>query len=87
MGFQRETASRGTLAMYTSVSLRLFYCLEGDSTVLGCVCCRVRVHRVSHNTDPTLDRWGDHNHERGRLYFRNILFFSSQFRSCSCPIS
>ncbi len=28
MGFQRETASRGTLAMYTSVSrVRLFYCL------------------------------------------------------------
>jgi hypothetical protein len=71
MGFQRETASRGSLAMYTSVCLPRSNG-ENSSTVLDHVCCHVRVHRVWDNTYPTFDGWRDHNHQLGYLYFRNI---------------
>ena len=78
MGFQRETASRGSLAGYTSVSLScLFYFHRSDSPVLGCVCCFFRLYRLSYNTNPTLYRWGDRNHERDDLCFRNILPYVS----------
>ena len=79
MGFQRETAARGSLAMFTAVRLPrfvLFRCTS-DSPVIGCVCGCARVHRFSHNADSTLYRRGDHNHKHGHLYFRNLSFLIS----------
>ena len=75
MGFQRETASRGSLTGYTSVSL--FYFHRCGSPVLACVCCFFRLYRLSYNTNPTLNHWGDRNYERDDLCFRNILPYVS----------
>jgi hypothetical protein len=74
MGFQRETASRGSLAMYTSVCLPPPHGekWKNGSTVIDRVCRHVRVHRVWDNTYPPFDGWRDHNHKLGYLYFRNI---------------
>lgn len=76
MGFQRETASRGTLAMYTSVCSPRFHGIT-TQTVSDCVCCCVRVYHIRDNTYSTLDRRRDHNHQLGHLYFRNIISFIS----------
>jgi hypothetical protein len=73
MGFQRETASRGSLAGYTSVCISLFVLFHRKVTpVLACVCCFFRVLRFSYNTNPTFYCWGDRNYGRGGLCFRNI---------------
>jgi hypothetical protein len=81
MGFQRETASRGALAMYTSVCLlRSRYCY-GESAlytyILGRICYWVRIHRFPYDTYPALDSRVDYNPELSCLYLRTILCFIS----------
>jgi len=74
MGFQRETASRGTLAMYTSVCFPRFHGITTrTASVSDRVCCCVRVHYIRDNTYSTFDRRRDHNHQLGHLYFRNAI--------------
>lgn len=86
MGFQREMASRGSLAMYTSVRLPHLFCFHGSVTHLGRICCCARVYRLSDNANVTIDRWGDYYHGHGRLRFRNIpSYILTQLNSCSCP--
>ena len=70
MGFQRETASRGTLAIYTSVCLLRFglFSRESLTTVSGRLCCYTRVHRFPYDAHPAIDRRGDHYHKLGYLY-------------------
>jgi hypothetical protein len=80
MGFQRETAARGSLVMFTSVRHPRFVVLPSwahDWTVIGCICDCARVHRFSHNAHSPLYRRCDHNHQHGHLCFRNFSPFIS----------
>jgi hypothetical protein len=75
MGFQRETASRGSLAMYTSVCLLVTVfsrerCLI--PTVSGRLCRRARVHCFPYDAYRALDRRGDYYYEFGDLYIGTI---------------
>lgn len=75
MGFQRETASRGSLAMYTSVCLLVTVfsrerCLI--QTVSGRFCRRARVHCFPYDAYRALDRRGDYYYEFGDLYIGTI---------------
>jgi hypothetical protein len=53
MGFQRETASRGSLAMYTSVCLPVLFCFYGIMTRLFKVLFAVVLEFVVFHTIPT----------------------------------
>lgn len=76
MGFQRETAARGSLAMFTAVRPQFVLSpWANHSTVIGCVCSYARVHRFSDNAHSTLYRRDGHNHKHGHLCFRNLSPF------------
>jgi hypothetical protein len=85
MGFQRETASRGTLAMYTSVRPACHFHVRNVTIAvlfLGCLCRRARVHRFSYDAYPALDRRVDHYHELGYLHVGAIpSYVSSQIHN------
>lgn len=79
MGFQRETAARGSLAMFTAVRHPRFVLFPwaNHPTVLGCVCSHATDHRFSDNAHSTLCRRDGHNHKHGHLCFRNLSSFIS----------
>ena len=77
MGLQRETAGRGTLAIYSSVSfLSSHYreCILTFTTDSFRRC--VRIYSFSYHTFSSLDRWDVNHRQLGHLYYRNLDSFS-----------
>jgi hypothetical protein len=81
MGFQRETASRGALAIYTSVCLLHHNSFNASQLFLDCLCCCVGVYRISYNAFCTVNCWSSHNHQLSHLYICIILSYLSSCRT------
>ena len=77
MGLQRETAGRGTLAIYSSVCFLSSHYRECFVTFTTDSICRcVRIYRFSYHAFSSLDRWDVDHRELGHLYYRNLNSFS-----------
>ena len=77
MGLQRETAGRGTLAIYSSVCFLSSHYHERFVTFTTDSLRRcVRIYRVSYHAFSSLDRWDVDHRELGHLYHCNLSSFS-----------
>lgn len=87
MGLQRETAGRGTLAIYSSVCFLSSHYRKGFVTFTTDSLRRCfRIYRFSYHAFSTLDHWDVDHRELGYLYHRNLdtLSFTTL---CSHPRS
>lgn len=72
-GLQRETAGRGSLALYTSVCPREFSFSRRTTVpivlfIIGCLRHYARVHHLPYHATCTLYGWNSYHHELGDLY-------------------
>jgi hypothetical protein len=87
MGLQRETAGRGTLAIYSSVGFLSSYyrkCFVTFTTDSLRRC--FRIYRFPYHAFSSLDHWNDDHRELSYIYHRNLNSFSFT-TLCSHPRS
>ena len=83
MGLQRETAGRGTLAIYSSVCFCPYIGVPVSFVTFAtdCLRCYVRIPLLSYHAFSSLDRWDTDHRDLGNLYYSNFTSFSSH-----CPV-